>query len=135
MRRSGGGSGRLDDPFSAGLGFAVSRRKAIDYVGRSALERLRGAAGDAKTEPGRRLVSVHAPDAVLWHGESLLRDGERAGHITSASMAPTVGGSAALGWIYGSLQGTWQVEVRGELLSCQVSLDPFYDPRGDRLRS
>ena len=135
FRSFGHDIGPLDDPFSAGLGFAVSRRKAIDYVGRSALERLRGAAGDAKTEPGRRLVSVHAPDAVLWHGESLLRDGERAGHITSASMAPTMGGSAALGWIHGSLQGTWQVEVRGEWLSCQVSLDPFYDPRGDRLRS
>ena len=61
------------DPFASGLGFAVSRRKDADFVGRAALERLRAA------EPEQRLVSVHAPDAVLWHGESLLRDGERAG--------------------------------------------------------
>ena len=61
------------DPFAAGLGFAVSRRKAADFVGREALERLRAA------EPEQRLVCVHAPDAVLWHGESVLRDGERVG--------------------------------------------------------
>ena len=121
--------GPLIDPFAAGLGFAVSRRKAIDFVGRAALERLR----DAK--PEERIVSVHAPDAVLWHGEPLLRDGERAGHMTSAAIAPTLGGSAGIGAVRGSLEGSWHVEIGGEPVPCRVSLDPFYDPRGERLRS
>jgi glycine cleavage system aminomethyltransferase T/glycine/D-amino acid oxidase-like deaminating enzyme len=121
--------GPLIDPFAAGLGFAVSRRKAIDFVGRAALEQLRDA------HPERRVVSVHAPEAVLWHGESLLRDGERAGYVTSAAMAPTLGGSAALGWVSGSLDGAWQVEIGGQPAPCRVSLEPFYDPRGERLRS
>jgi 4-methylaminobutanoate oxidase (formaldehyde-forming) len=121
--------GPLVDPFAAGLGFAVSRRKAADFVGRAALEQLRDG------EPDERLVSVHAPDAVLWHGESLLRDGERVGHMTSAAIAPTLGGSAGLASVRGPLDGSWQVEVRGEPIACRVSLDPFYDPRGERLRS
>ncbi len=121
--------GPLEDPFAAGLGFAVSRRKAVDFVGRAALERSRD------VEPERRLVSVHALDAVLWHGESLLRDGERVGHLTSAAIAPTLGGSAGLGWVHGPLDVSWQVEVRGEPVPCRVSLEPFYDPRGERLRS
>ena len=29
---------------------------------------------------------------------------------------------------------TWQVEIGGEPVPCRVSLDPFYDPRGERLR-
>jgi heterotetrameric sarcosine oxidase gamma subunit len=120
--------GPLIDPFAAGLGFAVSRRKGVEYLGRAALEGLRD------PEPQRRLVSVHAPDAVLWHGESLLRDGERAGHVTSAAIAPTLGGSAGLGWIVGSPDGSWQVEVRGEPVPCRVSVEPFYDPSGERLR-
>ena len=132
FRSFGHDIGPLDDPFAAGLGFAVSRRKSVDFVGREALERLRVVADAARD---RRLVSVHAPDAVLWHGESLLREGERAGHVTSASIAPTLGGSAALAWIHGPLDGEWQVEVRGEPSPCRVSLDPFYDPRGERLRS
>lgn len=121
--------GALDDPFAAGLGFAVSLRKAVDFVGREALERLRDVARE------RRLVSVHAPESVLWHGESLLRDGQRAGHVSSAAIAPTLGGSAALAWIHGPLDGDWQVEVRGQPFPCRVSLEPFYDPRGEQLRS
>jgi glycine cleavage system aminomethyltransferase T/glycine/D-amino acid oxidase-like deaminating enzyme len=117
------------DPFASRLGFAISRRKAIDFVGREALERLRA------TEPEQRLVSVHAPDAVLWHGESVLRDGDRAGYITSAAIAPTLGGSAGLGWILGPVDGSWQVEIGGDPVPCRVSLDPFYDARGQRLRS
>jgi len=124
--------GPLDDPFAAGLGFAVSRKKAVDFVGREALELLRA---EGTAAHGRRLVSVHAPDAVLWHGESIIRDGQRAGHVTSAAIAPTLGGSAGLAWIHGPLEGEWQVEVRGEPFPCRVSLDPFYDPRGERLRS
>jgi 4-methylaminobutanoate oxidase (formaldehyde-forming) len=71
----------------------------------------------------------------LWHGESLLRDGERAGYITSAAIAPTLGGSAGLGWIRGPLDGSWQVEIGATAVPCRVSIDPFYDPGGELLRS
>ena len=121
--------GPLEEPFSSGLGFAVSRRKSGDFVGREALERLRGVA-----EPERRLVSV-LTDRVLWHGESMLRDGERVGHVTSASIAPALDGFVGLAWVHGSLDGEWCVEIGGEAAPVRVSLDPFYDPRGDRLRS
>jgi glycine cleavage system aminomethyltransferase T/glycine/D-amino acid oxidase-like deaminating enzyme len=120
--------GPLDEPFSSGLGFTVARRKGPDFVGREALERLRG------TAPERRLVSV-LTDRVLWHGESMLRDGERVGHITSAAIAPTLEGFAGLAWVHGPLDGDWCVEIGGESAPCQVSVDPFYDPRGERLRA
>jgi glycine cleavage system aminomethyltransferase T len=121
--------GPLDEPFSAGLGFAVSRKKPAEFVGREALERLRGVA-----EPERRLVSV-LTDRVLWHGESMLRDGERVGHVTSASIAPTLDAFAGLAWVHGPLDGDWCVEIGGEPVPATVSLDPFYDPGGERLRS
>ena len=109
--------GPLDDPFAAGLGFTVSRRKAADYLGRAALDGLR-----ETKEPERRLVSVHAPNAVLWHGESMLRDGERVGFVSSASIAPTLGGSVGLAWIHGPVEGEWQVEVgAGRSLAASAS--------------
>jgi 4-methylaminobutanoate oxidase (formaldehyde-forming) len=117
---------QLDDPFAAGLAFTV--RSDADFVGREALERLRGAA------PARRLVSVRVADAVLWHGESLLRDGERVGYLTSAALGPTLGGSAGLAWARGPLDGEWTVEVRAEQVPARVQLEPFYDPRGERAR-
>jgi len=73
---------------------------------------------------------------VLWHGESVLRGTERAGHVTSASIAPTLGGSVALAWIHGSADGDdWCVEIAGDPAPCRLSVEPFYDPRGERLRS
>ena len=64
----------------------------------------------------------------------MLRDGERVGYVTSASISPTLGGSVGLAWVRGSLDGDWHVEVRGEPVACRVSVEPFYDPRGERLR-
>ncbi|HSL75913.1 MAG TPA: FAD-dependent oxidoreductase [Candidatus Limnocylindrales bacterium] len=133
FRSWGHDMGPLDDPFAAGLGFTVSRRKAADYVGRSALERLRDV---PDAERPRLLVSLHAPSAVLWHGESVLRGTERAAFVTSASIAPTLGGSVALALVRGELDGDdWCVEIGGDAFPCLVSRDPFYDPRGGRLRS
>lgn len=132
FRSWGHDMGPLDDPFAAGLGFAVSRRKAADFVGRDALERLRDVPDD---ERSRRLVSLHAPSAVLWHGESVLRGTERIGHVTSASIAPTLGGSIALALVHGAIDGDdWCVEIGGDPFPCRVSREPFYDPRGERLR-
>jgi 4-methylaminobutanoate oxidase (formaldehyde-forming) len=133
FRSWGHDMGPLDDPFAAGLGFAVSRRKAADFVGRDALERLRDVPAE---ERPRRLVSLHAPTAVLWHGESVLRGSERVGYVTSASIAPTLGGSAALAWVHGLIDGDdWCVEVAGDPFPCVISRDPFHDPRGERLRA
>jgi 4-methylaminobutanoate oxidase (formaldehyde-forming) len=133
FRSWGHDMGPLDDPFAAGLGFAVSRRKAVDYVGRDALERLRAVADGDRP---RRLVSLHAPSAVLWHSESVLRADARVGHVTSASIAPTLGGSVGLAWVHGLIDGDgWCVEIGGDAFPCVVSREPFYDPRGERLRS
>jgi glycine cleavage system aminomethyltransferase T len=127
--------GPLDEPFASGLGFTVSRRKTADFVGREALEALRAGSAAASGDSGRRLVSVHAPDAVLWHGESMLRDGQRVGMVSSAGIAPTLGGSVGLAWVSGALDGAdWQVEIGGDPVPCRVSLEPFYDPKGERLR-
>ncbi len=127
FRSWGHDMGPLDDAYAAGLGFAVHLGRA--FVGRDAL----AAASLGPSE--RRLVSLHVPDAVLWHGESVVRDGERRGHVTSGSVAPTLGGSAALAWIRGEPDGAgWGVEIRGEVVPAAVQAAAYYDPRGDRLR-
>ena len=64
----------------------------------------------------------------------MIRGAERVGHVSSASIAPTLGGSAALAWVHGPLDGYGQVEVRGELVPCVVRERPFVDPDGERLR-
>jgi heterotetrameric sarcosine oxidase gamma subunit len=130
FRSWGHDMGPTDDPFAVGLGPLVPRTPVGDFVGRAALDELRAAPRE------RELVSLHVPDAVLWHGESVVRGDERRGHVTSAALAPTLGGSAGLAWVEGDLDGDgWGVEIRGEVVPAVVQEQPFYDPRGARLRS
>ena len=60
---------------------------------------------------------------------------ERVGHVTSASVAPTLDAFAGLAWIHGPLDGAICLEIGGEPVPVKVSVDPFYDPKGERLRS
>jgi 4-methylaminobutanoate oxidase (formaldehyde-forming) len=70
---------------------------------------------------------------MLWHGESLLRDGARVGHVTSGAYGYTLGAAVGLGWVHaedpiepGWLEsGTWTVEIRAREVPAIVSLRPF----------
>jgi dimethylglycine dehydrogenase len=64
-----------------------------------------------------------------------VRGSDRLGYVTSAAVAPTLGGSAGLAWIDREADGEgWGVEVRGEVEPASVQAEPFFDPLGERLR-
>jgi 4-methylaminobutanoate oxidase (formaldehyde-forming) len=115
-----------------GLGFAVHLRKPV-FVGQEALTEV------AQTPRDRRLVSVKLadPTAMLWHGERVFVNDEPAGHVTSGGYGHTLGCAVGLAWIHGDLPEAADVtvEVRGQQVLAQASEEPFYDPKGVRLRS
>jgi 4-methylaminobutanoate oxidase (formaldehyde-forming) len=82
------------------------------------------------------------PDASLWHGESVLVEGKRAGHVTSGAFGHTLGASVALAWIHDDEVITASrlaaaevtVEIRDRVVPAEASIRPFYDPDGKRLR-
>lgn len=127
-------------PVEAGLTFACKLRTGIDFLGRSAVERAR------IEGPRRRLVSFAAldPDAMLWGGELLVRDGVTAGLVTSAAWGETVGACIGLAWVTRPdgdavdadfvRSGSYRVDVGGDLVGARVSLRPLYDPAGTRVR-
>ena len=87
-------------------------------------------------------LKLAEPDAALWHGEPVLVDGRRAGHVTSGAFGHTVGVSVALAWIHDDQPITADrlasaevaVEVRDRVVPAEASLRSFYDPAGTRLR-
>jgi heterotetrameric sarcosine oxidase gamma subunit len=129
-----------ENPVEAGLLFACKLKTDIAFLGRAAVEK-------AKAEgPRRKLVgfSVDAPEAMLWGGELVLRDGAVAGQVTSASWGETVGCCVGLayvraadnsvidaGWVKA---GEYQVNVGGQLYPISVSLRPIYDPTSTKIR-
>jgi 4-methylaminobutanoate oxidase (formaldehyde-forming) len=131
--------GDEDTPLEAGLGFAVAWNKPVDFVGREALCRQREAG------VRRRLVALalEETDRLLYHNEPVWRDGELVGRITSGMFGHTVGAALGLGfianrdglasaeWIKG---GRYEVELAMQRVPARISLRPFYDPAGERVR-
>ena len=129
-----------ENPVEAGLLFACKLKTDIGFLGREAVEK-------AKAEgPRRKLVgfSVDAPEAMLWGGELILRDGAVAGQVTSAAWGETIGACVGLAYVRAGdnsvinadwvRAGSYQVNVGGRLYPISVSLRPIYDPTSAKIR-
>ncbi|MBZ6257271.1 FAD-dependent oxidoreductase [Streptomyces olivaceus] len=118
-----------DNPYEAGVGFAVRMAKA-DFVGRAALER----AG----EPDRRLTPLllDDPAAVVLGREPVYVDGSPAGYVTSASYGYTLGRCVAYAWLPASVStgSGVHVEYFGEKVPATVAEEPLFDPGMTRIR-
>jgi 4-methylaminobutanoate oxidase (formaldehyde-forming) len=138
-RHFGHDIGDEDSPLEAGLNFAVAWDKPGGFVGREALLRQR------QNGLRRRLVSIalERADRLLYHNEPIWRDGQLVGRISSAMFAHTVGAALGLGYLANAgaplsdewiATGRYEVEVAMERVAARVSLRPFYDPSGERVR-
>jgi sarcosine dehydrogenase len=127
-----------DTPFEAGLGWAVKMKSGLPFLGRAALEAKAG-------QPlGKRLVSfaVAAPDAVLVGRETILRNGQPVGYLTSGGYGYTLSASIGLGYVRNEAgvtdnwlnQGRYALVIAGEETPAELALSPLYDPEGIRIR-
>jgi glycine cleavage system aminomethyltransferase T/glycine/D-amino acid oxidase-like deaminating enzyme len=121
-------------PLEAGLLFAtaLSGRGGSDkdFLGRAALSARRDALRDSGSR--RRLVSfvVDDPEAMVWGGELLLRDGAPAGQVTSAAYGARVGASVGLALLRAErpvrqqdLDGSrFGIDLAGQVQPVRVSL-------------
>ncbi|MBI1868233.1 MAG: FAD-dependent oxidoreductase [Methylocystis sp.] len=125
-------------PPMAGLGWAVKLKSGLPFQGRDALEQA------AAAPPPRLLAgfTVDDPQVVLLGRETIYRDGVRVGWLTSGGFGYTLGKPIGYGYVSNSegidaafvLSGSYELEVAGERVRASVSLTPFYDPRGERVR-
>ena len=128
------------NPVEAGLLFACKLRTSIGFLGREAVERARA------DGPRRRLVSLVLadPDAMIWGGELVLRDGIAVGQLTSGAWGEALRGCVGLAYIRDPAgdvltpdvvrSGEYQVNVGGRLYPATVHLRPPFDPAGDRVK-
>ncbi len=122
-----------DTPYEAGTGFAVRLDKGVDFVGRAAL------AAQKERGPSRRLrcLELADPQAVTLGSEAVRVDGEVHGRVTSGGYGFRVDRSLAFAYLPGSdspVGRAVEVEVFGEWMPAVVAPDPFFDPRGSRVR-
>ena len=124
-------------PDEAGLGWAVKMKKNIDFKGRAAVEEQR--AGGMK----KMLATFVADGDVILSGrETIYRNGERVGWLSSAGYGHTLSKSIGLGYIRDDAgvdvnyvkSGEYELDVATVRVPCTVSLVPLYDPKMERVK-
>jgi 4-methylaminobutanoate oxidase (formaldehyde-forming) len=123
----------------AGLGWAVKLKSGLPFQGRDALVETAAA-------PAPRLLTgfaVEDPEITLLGRETIYRDGERVGWLSSGGFGYSVGKPLGYGYVRNPagvdrafvLGGNYELDVAGERVRASVSLAPFYDPSGARFRA
>jgi dimethylglycine oxidase len=119
-----------DDPYEAGLGFAV-RLDAGDFLGRAALRE--------RAEPARLLTCLVLDDVgcVPMGKEPVYAGGKPVGYVTSAAYGHSIGAPIAYAWLPAGLAapGTAvQIGYFDRLLSAVTAAEPLFDPKHERIR-
>ena len=126
-----------DTPYEAGLGFMVKLDKPTNFIGKEALLKQK------ETGVKRRLASfvVEDPEAMLWGGERIFRDGKLMGTTTSGYYGFTLGRAIAFGYVKHDevitpefvLSGKYTIDFAGKPYPAQAMLQPPFDPKNEKI--
>lgn len=125
-------------PVEAGLTWACKLKSGLNFTGRAAIE--------AQVNGGvkKRLAGfiVDDPAVILLGRETIYRNGERVGWLSSGGFGHTLGLPVGYGFVRQKdgvtedfvLTGDYELEVASERVKARVSLEPFYDPKMQRVK-
>lgn len=127
-----------DTPVEAGLAWAVKMKSGVEFIGRDAI------AAQLAAGVTNRLATFTADPCILLLGrETIYRNGERVGWLSSGGYGHSVGKSIGLGYVRSPAgvtdefvpSGTYELEVASERAAAQVTLSPLYEPQNARVRA
>ena len=125
-------------PVEAGLAWAMKMKSGIPFQGREAV-----AAQLSRGVKKRMATFTTAPDIVLLGRETIYRNGERVGWLSSGGFGHTLQKSIGMGFVRQPggvteefiLSGTYELDVASERVPAQVSLAPLFDPQNLRVKA
>ncbi len=126
-------------PLEAGLGWAVKLSRGTPFLGREAIEAQKA----APLKKRLAAFTVDDPSVVLLGRETIYRDGERVGWLTSGGWGYTVGANIGYGYVrnLGGVDdamlatGTWELDVAMERKPARLHMGPLYDPAMTRIKA
>lgn len=128
-----------DNPYEAGLGFAVDLTPGREFIGRDACEVFK-----TQAPWHRRLAQIQVldPEPMMYHAEVVLRNGKPVGDIRAASYGHTLGGAVGLCMIEANepinkaymQDATWEVNIAATLYPAKASIRPLYDPKMEKIK-
>jgi 4-methylaminobutanoate oxidase (formaldehyde-forming) len=135
--------GDEDTPLDAGLAFTLAWDKPGGFVGREALLKQRAAGALPKRLVQVMLVDDSSAAPLLYHEEPIVRDGVIVGSVKSGAWGFRLGKSIGMGYVETPAgvsrewleSGRWEVEVACERYAARVQLQPWYDPKSERIKA
>jgi 4-methylaminobutanoate oxidase (formaldehyde-forming) len=128
-----------DTPFEAGLGWAVKMKSNRPFIGRDGLQAVAG------QTLKKRLAgfTVDDPDVMLVGRETILRNGEAVGYLTSGGYGYTLGKGIGYGYVRNAngvddlfLEGgSYELVVAGDIKPARIALQPLHDPSNRSVKS
>ncbi|HET7715999.1 MAG TPA: FAD-dependent oxidoreductase [Bauldia sp.] len=128
-----------DNPFQAGLGWAVKLKSDIPFLGRGAAEQ----AANSRLQKRLMTFTVDDPSILLAGRETILRDGAVVGYLTSGGWGYTVGKNIGLGYVRNKdgvdddflTSGRYELEVATVRVPATLHSRPLYDPTNARVKA
>ncbi len=128
-----------DNPFEAGLGWAVKLKQGTPFLGREAIEK----ATNSKLPKQLMCFTVADPNVVLTGRETILRDGAPAGYLTSGGWGYTVGRNIGYGYVRNAdgvtgdylRAGRYSLEIASQVMPAEIHLGALYDPEMRRIKA
>lgn len=126
-------------PLEAGLGFALKLGKDIPFLGREALM------AQSKNPLTKRLCAftVDDPQAFLYGRETIYRNGERVGWITSGGYGYTLEKMIGYGYVRRAdgvsdeylSSGEYSLEVATRRVPAKIAMGALWDPKMERVKA
>ena len=121
-----------ENPFEAGLGFAVKLNKEHDFIGKNFLV-------DAKLKPKKQLIMLTLLESspgkpLLLHDEPIYCDGKIVGETTSGNYSFNYNKNMSFGYINLNipknelLQKKFQIEVAKTKYDALIQISSLHDP-------
>lgn len=126
-------------PLEAGVGFAVSFKKPFEFTGkRSLLEQK-----DSVLTKKLAAFTVKADNVTLIGRETIYRNGEVAGWLSSGGYGYTLECGVGMGYVRNPdgvtddylIQGEYELDVAGDLVPATIHLRGLYDPDNSKIRA
>ncbi|GLS87075.1 FAD-dependent oxidoreductase [Cypionkella aquatica] len=125
-------------PVEAGLLWACKMKSGLDFLGRAALE------SQIASGVNKRLAAftVDDPSVILLGRETIYRNGERVGWLSSGGFGHTIKKPIGYGYVRSKgvdaafmASGSYELEVAAERVPARLHLTPLYDPTGARIKA
>jgi len=125
-----------EDQYEAGLGFAISYKKNIDFIGKNALLKKKG------SKPKKKLIFLSLKNSkpgfpLLLHDEPIYSDGKIIGRTTSGNYSFNYKKNIALGFVNAEINLSKKIEIEVEKKKYEANVEekPIHDPNNKILKS